>query len=200
MAPTVSKAQRTREFIIAKSADIFNIKGYAGTSMTDICEATGLTKGSVYGNFDNKEEVALAVFDYNYARLKAATTTAVGKAETFKGKLLVYGQVYKSIIKASAHRGGCPILNTAIEADDTNPKLKARAAAAVTGWKKHLAALIKQGMEAGEFKKQLPASQMAVSIVALIEGGVMMSRVTGDDSHMDNVLRTVESLIDQMER
>ena len=60
-----TKAERTRNFIIEKTAEIFNRKGYAGTSMSDITEATGLTKGSIYGNFENKEDVALAVFEYN---------------------------------------------------------------------------------------------------------------------------------------
>jgi hypothetical protein len=62
---TMSKAEKTRAFIIEKAAPIFNMKGFAGTSMADLTEATGLTKGAIYGNFENKDEVALAVYDYN---------------------------------------------------------------------------------------------------------------------------------------
>jgi len=62
----MSKAERTKQFIIERTAPIFNSKGYAGTSMNDIMNATGLTKGSIYGNFENKDEVALAAFDQNY--------------------------------------------------------------------------------------------------------------------------------------
>ena len=65
----MSKAERTRQFIIEKTAPIFNEKGYAGTSINDLTEATGLTKGSIYGNFENKDEVALAAFDYNFERV-----------------------------------------------------------------------------------------------------------------------------------
>lgn len=43
----MNKAQRTRQFIVEKTAPIFNVKGYAGTSLADMTEATGLTKGSV---------------------------------------------------------------------------------------------------------------------------------------------------------
>lgn len=50
----MSKAERTKQFIIEKTAPIFNAKGYMGTSMNDIMNATGLTKGSIYGNFETK--------------------------------------------------------------------------------------------------------------------------------------------------
>ena len=46
-----TKAEKTKEYIIATSAPIFNKQGYAGTSMSDITKATGLTKGVLYGNF-----------------------------------------------------------------------------------------------------------------------------------------------------
>jgi TetR/AcrR family transcriptional repressor of nem operon len=67
MEQKFSKSDRTRQFIIGSTANLFNMKGYAGTSLSDITGAFGLTKGSIYGNFANKEEVALAVFDYNYS-------------------------------------------------------------------------------------------------------------------------------------
>src|SRR5215204_2574009 len=65
----VSKADQTKAFIIEKTAPLFNTKGYEGTSMSDIEAATGLTKGSIYGNFTNKDEVALAVFDFNLQKI-----------------------------------------------------------------------------------------------------------------------------------
>ena len=58
-----SKSSRTKQFIIEKTAPVFNAKGYAGTSINDLMIATGLTKGNIYGNFENKDEVALAAFD-----------------------------------------------------------------------------------------------------------------------------------------
>lgn len=43
----MTKAEKTRNFIVEKTAPIFNMKGYAGTSLNDITAATGLTKGSI---------------------------------------------------------------------------------------------------------------------------------------------------------
>src|SRR5471030_203647 len=117
----MSKAEQTKAFIIEKVAPIFNMKGYAGTSLTDMTEATGLSKGSIYGNFANKDEVALAAFDHNLKTVQGTIKKEMNKLDTIKEKLLVYVHVYNDYVKHSFPVGGCPILNTAIEADDTHP-------------------------------------------------------------------------------
>lgn len=201
MEKAASKAERTRNFIIESTAEIFNKKGYAGTSLSDLTHATGLTKGSIYGNFENKEEVAMAAFDHNVALITQRITGLLEKQETYYDKLMVYAKVYKNVSQGTAaNRGGCPILNTATEADDTNNLLKLRAARAVMNWEKRITDLINGGITAGEFKADANVKQTALSIIALIEGGVMMSRVTGDKATMDNITNTIEMLIDQMKK
>src|SRR3989442_202568 len=112
---TQSKAERTRRFIIETTAGLFNTQGYAGTSMSDITEATGLTKGSIYGNFTNKEEVALSVFDYNLDIILRSTREKVALAQSYHDKLMIYAKVYGNYNRAPFPQGGCPILNTAVE-------------------------------------------------------------------------------------
>lgn len=198
MNKALSKAERTRSFIIESTAEVFNKKGYAGTSLTDLTNATKLTKGSIYGNFVNKEEVAVAVFDYNCSRIFHLIQRKVSRAVTFYDKLMVYIHVYKELIRSYPDQGGCPILNTAVEADDTNVLLKEKAAAAVWGWKDSLAELIESGIRTGEFKKDINITQVSLSIMALIEGGMMITRVTGDLANMDAILDTVELIIGGM--
>jgi TetR/AcrR family transcriptional repressor of nem operon len=198
MENKLSKADRTRQFIIETTAGIFNMKGYAGTSMSDITEATGLTKGSIYGNFGNKEDVALAVFDHNFAKVSQVIQQRIQQATTYHDKLMVYAQVYDQFTRGSFPQGGCPVLNTAIEADDTNSLLKDRAAKAVLKWKKTIQDLIQGGVAAGEFKEGLDHGQIALSIIALIEGAIMIAKVTNSQTNMDKILQTVELLITQM--
>jgi len=198
MEEVTSKAERTRQFIIEKTANIFNKKGYAGTSMSDLTAATGLTKGSIYGNFENKEDVALAVFDYNHSRIITEVKKKTEAVSTFRDKLMVYADVYNHYLMPYFPEGGCPILNTAIEADDTNGLLKDRAAKAVIKWQRNIQDIIKSGIAAGEFKDEINPQQMAISIVALIEGGIMISQVTDDLSAFHRVIKTVTLLIDQI--
>ncbi len=118
------KSEQTRAFIIERTAPLFNTKAYAGTSLSDISNATKLTKGSVYGNFANKDEVALEAFDYNLSKVITILRTEIARHSSAADKLLAYGEVYSNYDTSPFPYGGCPILNTAIEADDTHPELK----------------------------------------------------------------------------
>jgi len=194
----MSKAERTKNFIIESTAEVFNKKGYAGTSLSDLINVTGLSKGSIYGNFENKEEVALAVFDYNWAKIAELTQQHISNAGSFHDKLMVFAKVYKNVIKDVSTSGGCPVLNTAVESDDTNNLLKDRASKAVVKWEKSISGLIRQGITVGEFKEQTNIRQTSLSIIALIEGGVMIAKVTDDTTAMDSILKTVEILVNQL--
>src|SRR5215475_8922783 len=102
----MSKAEKTRQFIIEKTAPIFNIKGYAGTSLSDMTDATGLTKGSIYGNFANKDEVALAAFDHNLSKIQQVLREEMSKETSARKKLLVYTKVYDNDYLISFPKGG----------------------------------------------------------------------------------------------
>ena len=198
MENKLSKSDRTRQFIVETTASIFNTKGYAGTSMSDITEATGLTKGAVYGNFGNKEDVALAAFDYNYGKVSGLIQHRIQSAKTYHDKLMVYAQVYDQFSRSGFPAGGCPILNTSVEADDTNSLLKDRAAKAILKWKKSVQDLIQAGVDAGEFKGGLDHPRIALSIIALVEGGIMISKVTNSQACLDKIMVTIESIISEM--
>ena len=195
----MSKAAQTRNFIIEKTAPVFNKKGYAGTSLTDITEATGLTKGSIYGNFANKDEVALAVFDYNLQKIGSIIRAKSAKHKSIKAQLLVYTNVYANLFRFPVTAGGCPILNTAIEADDTHPQLKEKVKAAVISWKNKLVKMIEKGIENKEFRKGINAEQTALSFIATLEGGIMVAGLTGKQGDMKLITQFVEKMIDDLE-
>ena len=191
----ISKAERTRQFIIEKTAPIFNKKGYAGTSLSDITEATGLTKGSIYGNFADKDEVALAAFDYNIGKMLAVRNAEMAKHSTIRGQLLVYVEVYGSQAKYPFLSGGCPIMNTTVDADDTHPVLKGKVCQVVMAWKDRVIGLIEKGIASGEFKKDIDAEQTALTIIAMIEGAILLNQATGRLDYRKKVIQSVEKLI-----
>jgi AcrR family transcriptional regulator len=196
MENKLSKADRTRQHIIETTSAIFNIRGYAGTSLSDLTEASGLTKGGIYCNFSNKEEIALAAFDYNFDMVFSQIYKKVSEAATGYDKIMAYVRVYEQLSRKGAPQGGCPILNTSVDADDTNSLLKSRAAKAVNKWKKELQEILQAGILEGEFKTDFDITQMALSIIALIEGGVMISKVTNSQVNLDKILKTVRILLD----
>jgi AcrR family transcriptional regulator len=191
----MSKAERTRQFILEKTAPIFNVKGYAGTSVSDMTEATGLTKGSIYGNFTDKEAVALAAFEHNWRQVQAVVRAEMGRHPTNMAKLLALVDVYDNYQVHAFPEGGCPLLNTAIEADDTHPGLREKAAAALQGWKRHIVTVVEAGVAGKEFRDDVDAEQTALTLIALIEGAIMISRLTGNPGHRKAVMPAVEKII-----
>ncbi|WP_035644480.1 TetR/AcrR family transcriptional regulator [Flavobacterium sp. ASV13] len=196
----MSKAERTKQFIIEQTAPIFNMKGYSGTSMSDITEATGLTKGSIYGNFENKDEVAIAAFKFNVKKLQDAFSREIDQQATFKGKLLVYPKLYSEYANLKVTKGGCPILNTATESDDTHPILKKYAERTLKYWKEKIMYFIDQGILAGEFKADsIDTEKTALTIIALIEGAIMISKLTNNLDNLSSIMTSVYKIIDDLE-
>src|SRR5688572_17900820 len=120
----MTKSEKTRQFIIEQSAAIINKKGVAGTSISDLMEATKLAKGGIYGNFESKEEICAEAFAYLTDRVSRQLDAVVADKETARQKLFAILDYYAERLCTSDY-GGCPLLNFGIEADDTNPVLKA---------------------------------------------------------------------------
>lgn len=192
---SASKAERTRQYIIEKTAPIFNTKGYAGTYLSDLTEATGLTKGSIYGNFANKDEVAVAAFDYNFSRVNAFVKSRIEVSENAIDRLLAYPVIYRDFLKIPFLQPGCPILNTSTEADDTHSQLRERATNALAYWKKSIENQVKRGIARGEIKKNTNPTEVAVVIISLIEGSIMQAKVTGKATELRVAMNFLENFI-----
>ncbi|HLO55379.1 MAG TPA: TetR/AcrR family transcriptional regulator [Saprospiraceae bacterium] len=195
MSDVISKSERTRQFIVEQTAPIFNQKGYAGTSISDLTNATGLTKGSIYGNFENKDEVALEAFDYNFNQVTQYIKSRILATDNSIERLLVYPQVYSNFLKIPFLKLGCPILNTSTEADDTHPKLKERASNALNFWKTSIESQIKRGIDRKEIKEETNPTQVALILMSLVEGALMIAKVTGKSSDLKMTMNFLEKMI-----
>jgi TetR/AcrR family transcriptional repressor of nem operon len=191
----LSKSERTRQFIIEKTAPIFSAKGYAGTSMNDLTNATGLTKGSIYGNFENKDEVAIAAFDYNFGNITNYIATRIRERESAIDKLLVYPETHRQILKLSFLKAGCPLLNTCVDADDTHPVLRDRAVSALKLWRMSVEKIINHGIQTKEIKKNTNATEFAAVLISLTEGAVMQAKVTGKPTELNITMDFLEKMI-----
>ncbi|MCD9855046.1 TetR/AcrR family transcriptional regulator [Epilithonimonas sp. JDS] len=192
----MSKAEKTRQFIIESTAELFNKKGYAGTSLAHISEATGLTKGSIYGNFANKDEVAKEVFLYNAKRLSAALDSRLQPEMTSREKLIAILDYYKNSWDSNFSRGGCPLMNTAVEADDTMPFLKNEVAKSFAGWSEKIARILEEGKSKDEIIDSINSADYANLFIMLIEGGILLSKTTNSQNHLNNALERIIKIID----
>jgi TetR/AcrR family transcriptional repressor of nem operon len=187
----MTKGEQTRRKIVEAAAPIFNQRGYEGSSLNDLMQATGLKKGGIYRHFSSKEELAAEAFDYTWetawnARLLHVDEKANG-IEKLR-QLIANFLDYRSPVA-----GGCPILNTATDADDGNPVLRARVAKALRSWLTRLQTIVEQAQERGETRPGVDPKAVSTLIVASLEGALMMSRLQRNDE----TLRRVQSHLNQ---
>jgi TetR/AcrR family transcriptional repressor of nem operon len=193
---TMTKAERTKQFIIEKSAPIFNTKGVAATAMSDIMEVTKLAKGSLYVHFENKEELSYAAVDYNLDGLSKKMTAAVGKHKIAKNKLFAFVDIYNDPFNPPIV-GGCPMLNFGMEADDTNPVIRQKVNKLVQASPQLLERIVEQGIIDGEFKNGWNAKEFGIKAFAMIEGGILISRVSGNKEQMGIIIKMIKKEIEE---
>jgi AcrR family transcriptional regulator len=172
------KGSATRQRIVERAAPVFNQRGYWGASMSDLMEATGLEKGGIYNHFGSKESLALEAFDHNTdivaERIRAALDGTAGAVERLQAVIAAF----RTFVEKPPFAGGCPLLNTATESDDTHPVLRDRARTRMTELLDGtVARIVKRGVEKGELRPDVDAKQTATVIVAALEGAIMLSRL-----------------------
>jgi TetR/AcrR family transcriptional regulator, transcriptional repressor for nem operon len=168
------KGERTRQRIIAKAAPLFNRKGYDGCSMQDISAATGLEKGSLYSHFATKEELAVAAFDHAWAQTCSARAGNLDQASNSVDKLKLH---ITNFVSKPSFPGGCPMLNTVLDADDGSAALRRRAECAMRDWVGFLADIARAGQAKGEIRSTLNPEELAILIISLLEGAFVSSRL-----------------------
>jgi TetR/AcrR family transcriptional repressor of nem operon len=192
-----TKGQRTRERIVERAAELFNTRGVAGASMAEISEATGLEKGGVYNHFASKEALAIAAFDYGAGIVLARIETALASHGSALGKLRAVLDLYRGTMPR-LFVGGCPIMNTAIEADDTNPELRKRARATFDRWMRAVARVVEAGMATGEIRATVDPYTVANVTLSSIEGAVMLSTLYRSRAPLQAAVAHLEAYFDTL--
>ncbi|UGU16082.1 TetR/AcrR family transcriptional regulator [Sinomicrobium kalidii] len=190
-----NKAERTSRFIIATTASIFNRNGYAATSMSTITRATKLTKGAIYGNFRNKEELAIEAFRYNVKRILREVREHQESSSSPLQKLLLITDFYRNYYDFSQDMGGCPIINIGVDANHQNEKLLDGVRNIIRKIEQSLANIIEEGKTAGELKPGLDPAGSARQMFSIIEGAVFMSFTMDDRSYLERTMDILEHIV-----
>lgn len=192
----MTKGEETRQFIIEKAAPIFNTKGIAATSMSDIMEATQLSKGSMYVHFENKEVLACAAVEHNMKILNDKLQKHLSRFKTAKEQLFAYIDFFSDPNHPPVV-GGCPLLNFGTEADDTNPIVKERVNRGIRQGEELLSGIIEKGIVNKEFRADWNASDFATVLFAMLEGGHLMARMSGKNAKIEVIGHNLKKIIQE---
>jgi len=194
-----TKGARTRASIVREAAELFNTRGYAGTSLSDVLAATGLEKGGLYNHFrGGKVELAEAALTYALSVVRERRRAAL--ATPGPAHLCLIAMVDEMVAERDASRvaGGCPIQNVAVEADDGNPALAPllrRVRKAMREWQDAIALVVEDGIACGELRADCDPAIVANFLTASLEGALMISKLYRDRAHMQLVAESLREYI-----
>jgi TetR/AcrR family transcriptional regulator, transcriptional repressor for nem operon len=191
----VRKGEQTRQEIIRKAAPIFNQKGYDGAALSDLMRATGLEKGGIYRHFESKQELAGDAFDHAW---KIAMDTRFEGTQEIPDAVDRLEQIVRNFRdrRAGLVPGGCPLLNTAVDSDDGNPQLRAKARRALRSWLERLQSIAEEGRRRGEVRSDVDSAKLATLIASTLEGSLMVSRLQRKEEPLDVACRHLEDYLE----
>jgi TetR/AcrR family transcriptional repressor of nem operon len=176
-----------RDWIIERTAPLLKTGGYLRTPLSEIMEATGLKKGGIYHHFESRDALALAAFRHSAGAIGEGLLGRLQGAKSAKRKLAIMVRYPLE----TYWRGGCPVGNLAIEADDSHREL-ANAARKAMDWLIALfQSVIEEGAKAGELAK-VDARSHAIHMVSAIEGGILLANLYKDPAYLESIVTGLE--------
>lgn len=195
----LTKAEKTSKYIVETVAPIFNQKGYAATSLKDLTTATGLTKGAIYGNFESKEDLAIAAFKYNVNTLFKQISLHQQEATTALGALYKITDFYRSYYQFSQKLGGCPILNIGVDAHHQQSPMIIEVRRLIEKSQQHIHGLLELAVKEGSLKPQILKVDFARLMYTRIQGAIFMMQTMEDNSYLVEAVDALDTLINTYE-
>jgi len=168
----------TREKIIKDCAVLMTEKGYFAVSIPELEKITGKTKAVLYGYFNNKNELAMAVLDYNLEQNRNAIDKLVKLCVNNRAKLNAHVQFHYPKTEYAFVGNDCQLFNLAIEAGSVHEEMRTKVAKALLLWKHDLTEIIQDGISCSEFKYGLSVDDIAWQLITLIESAAITSKTT----------------------
>ena len=174
------EAKGSKIRILDAALKVIRTKGYAATTIDDICAAAGLTKGGFFHHFSSKEDLAVASADY-----WSTTTSGLFKTAPYHApadpleRVLAYVDFRKAILKGETPDFTCLVGTMVQEVHVTSPAIRAACLRSIEGHAHSLDADIALAMaKSGKTFPFTPAS-LALHTQAVIQGAFILAKAEG---------------------
>src|SRR5262245_30822523 len=188
----MKKGEATRKRIVTRTAALLHTRGSLGTPVSEIMRVAGLQKGGIYRHFESRAALTREAFEYSVAIMRDRLLAVLKGKTTATDKLFALLEALRNAAHEESLRGGCPIMNLAVESDDADPELRELARDAMGRLIGLVERVIAEGVKQGEFAAG-DARARATLMVASVEGDIMLSNLYKDAMYL-------ESMIDHLKR
>jgi TetR/AcrR family transcriptional regulator, lmrAB and yxaGH operons repressor len=188
MEAIVPTSNESRRRMIRSAAVLFRSKGVDGTAFSDVIAHSGAPRGSIYHHFPGgKAELAEEATRYAGEYVAAALAAALAEDDPV-ATLTGFSAAVAKGLEQTRYQDGCPVVAAALEGPRT-PGASAAAAEAIRSWESLLAeAFERNGVAPGR------ARSIATTVVAGIEGAIVMARAEGSSEPLERVSAELASL------
>ncbi len=188
-------SKTTKNTIIKESANLFNTQGYKATSISDITKATGLTKGAIYRHFESKSDLEQEALRSLGKLMFNELGQSIREAKTFQLKMDAIFSFFEKYMETPLYQGGCPLMNAAVEVDDTNTPLRQQAYNMLAQLKASVGKLLENGIKNGQIKPEIDPGFYSTIIIATLEGGIMMSKLERNKEAISKTILHLRKLV-----
>lgn len=189
-----TRGRETRQHILKESRNLFTVQGFRNTSISEIIAATGVKKGNLYYHFPSKEELGLAVLvDVRDEFFTILDDALAGENPIVR--ILNSCNAVMAMMEQNSFVGGCLFGNTALEMTDSNSRFGRIIQEVFSQWKSRVERELRQAVESGLLTSPMPADALASSIIATLEGGIMLSRVYKNKDGIEDCILAIRVLL-----
>lgn len=188
----------TRSIILETACELFNSQGYKATSISDITEKAQLTKGAIYRHFQDKSSLEKEALRTMCGQMLGDISRAIKEAEDSKAKLYCILEYFSAYGVKPPFKGGCPLMNAAVEADDSNQELKQVVQHIMAQIYEAINRIIKNGKKHGQIKKTVKEKELSSLMIGSLEGSVMMMKIFDNNEHLNNSIKYLQKEIDEI--
>jgi TetR/AcrR family transcriptional regulator, transcriptional repressor for nem operon len=185
------KGERTRARIVAAAARLIHQRGVAGTTLDDVKAAAGVSGSQLYHYFPDKDDLVQAVIDHQ-ARTIAGNQ---GQADLgTPGGLRAWRDIVIAQAQAAGSAGGCPLGSLAGQLAETDPRARARIAAGFEQWSAAISEGARRLQAAGHLPAAIDADDYAMTLLAALQGGLLLAQVQQDTRPLQTAIDTLLAL------
>jgi len=192
------EAQNTKQVIIEKAAELIHTKGFRETSINDIINSLGLTKGAFFYYFSNKKELGYAIIEYWRVTLYDRWVKPLESSQDALTDLYALPYRIYSGFSSEDIAMGCPLANLATELSPVDDDFKERILGIYNMMEKSAADAVRRGKEEGKIRADVDEIGLARFYVDLNAGLRSVAKNTCDKERLLGSLELFRNYLDTL--
>ena len=197
----VSKGILTRQNITKKSLQVFSVKGYFNTSISDILEATGLTKGGLYGHFASKEDIWYAVYDEAVKIWRSIVFKDINNITNPLERIEITIEYHlANYLGEDVFDGGCFFVNMLVEISGQSEQMSKHILRGFVQFSRLLRTWLEDADDKGLLKEGLNYREISNFIIISLNGAATLYSASKDTSILKETITQMRFYINQLKR